>query len=134
MQRQRGIILMICVVCLTFALAGCSLRPSDSDLVGTYLASPEWGSSVLILKADHTFEQFVVVGSAPSKRIQGQWSTGPSSRVDSNISLVPYLTVTHDVHGADSGGAGASATRGFFGGIEISADPDWGISFEKCPK
>jgi hypothetical protein len=31
----------------------------------------------------------------------------------------------------EAGGAFASVERRLFGGIEISADPDWGISFEK---
>lgn len=134
MQRLGRIALVASATLLSVFLLACSLRPQENDLIGTYLATADWGNSVLILKADHTFEQFVVVGSAPSKRIQGQWSTHFASRVDTTILLVPYLTVTHDVHGNDSGGAAASVTKGVLGGIEISADPDWGVSFSKCPK
>ena len=44
---------------------------------------------------------------------------------------MPYLDMTHDGHGDRIDGALPSVGRDLLWGIHISADPDWGITFEK---
>jgi hypothetical protein len=65
------------------------------------------------------------------KQVQGTWELHLSGRDESITLNHKYLWVTHDKRGEESDGAFASVERGPFGGIEISADPDYGIAFRK---
>lgn len=126
---RRRLLLVFCFASTVLFSTGCRLQ--DSDLVGTYHAAPEWGSSVLVLAADHTFTQTITTKSGAVKQINGRWETSGLSRIGGNVALAPYLTVTHEIQGEEAGGDFATVQRRLFGGLEISADPDWGISFQK---
>jgi hypothetical protein len=110
---------------------GCSRRSSEARLVGSYVAVTEWGSSTLLLKSDHTFEQTVSTKSGTFKKIDGEWGLYTSGLTEAIEFKKRYLAVTHDERGEEVDGAYASIETGLFGGIEISADPDYGISFRK---
>jgi hypothetical protein len=75
------------------------VAPARQELVGTYRATPEWGSSVLVLQADHTFKQTVTTKSGVLKEVRGHWTASDLSRLTGDIALTPYLTVTHDNQG-----------------------------------
>ncbi len=47
------------------------------------------------------------------------------------LTLKPFLAVTHDQKGDSIPLNLPSIGRGWFGGITIAADPDFGISFDK---
>jgi len=100
-------------------------------LVGSYRAVAEWGTSTLLLKADHTFEQTVATKSGTYKKVDGEWELDTSGSTDAISFKKKYLSVTHNEQGEEIEGAYASIDRGLFGGVEISADPDYGISFRR---
>ena len=110
-------------------LFGCSRHSRESRLVGSYRVDADWGSSTLLLKADHTFEQTVSTKSGGFKRTKGEWQL---DKRDYGIDFKnSYLCVTHDKQGENADGGYASIEPRLFGGIEISADPDYGISFRR---
>jgi len=103
-------------------------------MAGTYKLTAEWGSSTLTLNSDHTFTQSVSTNTGVTKRGSGTWELahdGWGTWGDTVILRQKYLWVLHDKQGEDSDGAFASAERRIFGGVEISADPDYGIAFRK---
>jgi len=114
---------------------GCGFRGlTDKDVAGTYEASTDWGRSTLVLNPDHSFDQKVVRNDHTQAGTKGTWKLsfipgrGTSSGI---IALKPFLDVEHDHKGDLAGGAVPSINRGFLWGITISADPDYGISFDK---
>ena len=54
-----------------------------------------------------------------------------SGLTDSIFFQKAYLSVTHDEEGEEVNGAYSSVGIGSSGGSEISADPDYGISFRR---
>jgi len=103
--------------------------------VGTYEADADWGKSILILHPDHSFEQRVLRNDHTQSSVTGTWRLtmyAGKKASDGLIDFSPvFLAVAHDQKGEQTGGASSSISRGFFWGITIGADPDWGISFEK---
>jgi hypothetical protein len=101
---------------------------------GTYIAKAEWGTSTLALSKDHTFHQTVRLNAGGVKSLDGKWelvSPGKNS-LSYNITLAPYLNVAHDKQGVYAPWSFSSiTTRGLFRGMEIAADPDWGIAYRK---
>jgi hypothetical protein len=117
-------------------VVGCGFRAlTDQDVAGTYKASADWGSSTLVLHPDHSFDQTVVRNDHTQASIKGTWALSfipRKQRASSGIlALKPFLDVEHDHKGDLAGGAVPSINRGFLWGITISADPDFGISFDK---
>lgn len=112
-------------------LFGCSRHSSEARLVGSYRADADWGSSTLLLKADHTFEQTVSTKSGTFKKVNGEWKLDASGLTDAITFKKKYLSVTHNEKGEEVGGAFASVDPTLFGAPEISADPDYGISFRR---
>jgi hypothetical protein len=109
----------------------CFRRSRDADIVGTFQANPKWGTSTLVIRSDHTFEQTVSTSSGSFRRVEGRWELHTSTSGDSITFDQKYLSATHDEQGEEVDGAFASVNRGLFGGVEISADPDYGIAFRK---
>lgn len=126
-QLIRSVLLFLLPLCLL----GCSRQSREQQMVGSYRAVAEWGTSTLRLKPDHTFEQTVSAKSGTYKKVEGEWELDTSGLTDAISFKKKYLSVTHNEQGEEIGGAYASIDRGLFGGIEISADPDYGISFQK---
>ena len=123
--------LLICV-----SMMGCGFRAlTEQDAAGTYEASADWGSSTLVLHPDHSFDQTVVRNDHTQTSIKGTWrlSLVPGKEKASYGILIfkPFLDVEHDHKGDPATGAVPSINRGFLWGITISADPDYGISFNK---
>ena len=116
---------------LLLFLPGCSRHWHEASLVGSYRADAEWGSSTLLLKADHTFEQTVSTKSGTFKKVSGEWELDTSGLTDAITFNKKYLSVTHDETGEEVDGAYASVDPTLFGAPEISADPDYGISFRR---
>jgi hypothetical protein len=115
---------------LLLCLFACSWEVRDSNLAGTYRATTDWGSSTLILKADHTFAQSVTTKAGEARKIEGKWAlntSGPSNL----ITFLPYLWVSHEKRGERADAGYCSVDRTLFGGVEISADPDYGIAFRR---
>jgi hypothetical protein len=122
---------LICV-----SMMGCGFRAlTDRDVAGTYEASADWGSSTLVLHPDHSFDQTVVRNDHTQASIRGTWALSliPGKEKASYGSLVlkPFLTVEHDHKGDPAPLNLPGISRGFLWGITISADPDYGISFDK---
>jgi hypothetical protein len=124
---MRGLLMLALLLCLL----GCSRESRDARLTGSYRAEAEWGSSTLLLKADHTFEQTVSAKSGMFKKVQGEWELHPSGLTDAITFKKKYLWVTRDKQGEEADAAYASVERTLFGGPEIPADPDNGISFRR---
>jgi hypothetical protein len=122
--------LLICV-----SMMGCGFRAlTDQDVAGTYKASADWGSSTLVLHPDHSFEQTVVRNDHTQTNTKGTWRLDLWAGKNAShgiLVLKPFLAVEHDHKGDLAGGAVPSINRGFLWGITISADPDFGISFDK---
>ena len=116
---------------LLLFLPGCSRHSRETNLIGSYRADAEWGSSTLLLKADHTFEQTVSTKSGTFKKVSGEWELDTSGLTDAITFKKKYLSVTHDGKGEEVDGAFASVDQTLFGAPEISADPDYGISFRR---
>ena len=116
---------------LLICLLGCSRESREAGLVGSYRADTDWGSSTLLLKADHTFEQTVSTKSGTFKKVNGEWELDTTGPTDAITFKKKYLSVTHDEKGEEVGGAFASVDPTLFGATEISADPDYGISFRR---
>ena len=125
-RRQKCVALM---AVLLSCLVGCSWRVQDAELSGTYHATADWGTSTLVLRPDHTFEQSVSTNSGIFRKVQGTWELHKSGQ--SITFSKKYLSVTHDEQGEEADAAFASVERRIFGGVEISADPDYGIAFQK---
>jgi len=123
--------LLICV-----SMMGCGFRAlTDQDVAGTYKASADWGSSTLVLHPDHSLEQTVVRNDHTQTSIKGTWRLslipGKEKASYGILLLKPFLDVEHDHKGELSGAAVPGISRGFLWGMTISADPDYGISFDK---
>lgn len=120
---------------LSGPLAGCGfLHPlTEQDVVGTYEADADWGKSILVLHPDHSFSQTVLRGNHSQTSITGTWKLRILNKRSSSglLVLMPYLDMTHDGRGDRIDGALPSVGRDLLWGIHISADPDWGITFEK---
>lgn len=127
LKRLSVVTLMIV---LLFASA-CSAHRGDSQMIGTYKATAQWGNSILVLNEDHTFKQTVSTNSGVYREVQGSWALDRSGLTDAITFTHNYLSVTHNEQGEEVDGAAASVEPRLFGGIEISADPDYGIAFVK---
>jgi hypothetical protein len=116
-------------------VVGCGFRAlTEQDVVGTYEASTDWGKSTLVLHPDHSFDQTVVRNDHTQASTKGTWELSfvAGKKASSGIlALKPFLDVGHDHKGDPVGGGAPSINRGFLWGITISADPDYGISFDK---
>lgn len=134
LERVRLIGTLGFLLCCASFVGGCFRTLTDQNIVGTYRAHALWGESTLVLHADHTFEQTVVRNDHTNAKIDGTWKLDMfdgKSKSHGIIVLKPFLDVEHDHKGDFAGGAVPSISRGFFGGITIAADPDYGISFDK---
>ena len=126
-----GLLLFCCLLS-----GGCGSRSlTEKDVVGTYEADADWGKSMLILHPDHSFEQRVLRNDHTQSSVTGTWQLSMYAGKDASgggIHFRPvFLAVAHDQKGDLVDGNSNSISRGFFWGITIGADPDWGISFEK---
>ena len=115
---------------------GCGFRAlTEQDAVGTYEANADWGSSTLVLHPDHSFDQTVVRNDHTQASIKGTWALsfvpGKQKASYGNLALKPFLAVEHDHKGEPIPLNLPSINRGFLWGMTISADPDYGISFDK---
>jgi len=122
-----------CVGFMCILLVGCIRAIQDGDVPGNYKAVADWGSSALALSKDHTFRQTVRPNSGEIKRIEGRWTLVGASGNSRNasITLAPYLSVTHDKQGEYAPWSFFSIDHTGFRGMEIAADPGWGIAHRK---
>jgi len=115
--------------------AGCGFRAlTEHDVVGTYEADAQWGKSVLILHSDHSFNQTVARNDHTQANTKGTWKLDLYDRKNASggiIVLQNFLAVDHSHQGGTAGWAFPSISRGFLWGVDIAADPDWGITFTK---
>lgn len=123
------------LLCCTLSLSCGSRSLTEDDVIGTYVATADWGGSTLVLHADHTFEQRVNRNDHTQATVKGTWRLIFYDGKNASHALLDFrpvfLNVAHDEEGKLGDGASPSVTRGFLWGIIIAADPDWGISFEK---
>jgi hypothetical protein len=122
--------LWLCVLC--FSMIGC-MRVKEADVPGTYTAKADWGTSTLVFAKDHTFQQTVRLNSGEVKRMDGKWKlVGPGKNsVVYDITMGPCLDVKHDKQGVYAPWSFSSINPTLSGGLEIAADPDWGITYKK---
>ena len=123
--------LLICI-----SMMGCGFRAlTEQDAVGTYEARADWGSSTLVLHRDHSFDQTVVRDDHTQTSIKGKWElsfiAGKEKASSGVLSLKPFLAVEHNHKGDSAPLDLPSISRGLLWGMTISADPDYGISFDK---
>ena len=121
----------ILLLSLLLWLLGCSRQSREARLAGAYRADAKWGSSTLVLRTDHTFEQTVSTKSGSLKKVHGEWALDSGGMTDGITFKKKYLWVTHDKEGEEADGAYASVEPTLLGYAEISADPDYGISFRR---
>ena len=122
-----------CLLVLALFLTGCSMVVDESQVPGTYKAQTDWGTSTLVMARDHSFEQTLTFKDGQQARwLKGKWQLSKSSGtpVYTTVSLSPYMTVTHDKQGTPSGMSMLSIYHVPFG-INIAADPDYGIAHRK---
>jgi hypothetical protein len=104
----------------------------EVNIPGTYIAEADWGSSTLILAPNHTFHQTVQFHGGNIEYLDGTWKTSSNGNgISGNISFLPFLSVTHTDQGRRVDYCFSSITATGFRGMEISADPDYGIAFRK---
>jgi len=121
---QRAFIRLL-VVAGSLVLAGCrDARPAE--LPGKYVITTDWGQSTLTLRPDHTMEQEVSKRSGPTMHISGSWEFS-----NGFLSLKPCLEVRWNIEGAAAGGCASGVEVTLFGKVEISADSDHGLAYEK---
>ena len=122
----------LCLFILCFSMIGC-LRVKEADVSGTYTAKAGWGTSSLVLAKDHTFQQTVQLNSGEVKHMNGKWElvSPAKNSVNYNITLAPCLDVKHDKQGVYAPWSFSSIDHIPLRGIEIAADPDWGITYKK---
>jgi hypothetical protein len=127
---KLGSALALCGLCLS--MMGC-LRVKEANVPGTYTAKTDWGVSTLVLAKDHTFQQTVKLNSGEFKHVHGNWElvSPAKNSVNYNITLSPCLDVKHDKQGVYAPWSFSSIDRFAFRGMEIAADPDWGITYKK---
>jgi hypothetical protein len=120
---------------LLFALVltGCSAIVTDEQAPGTYKAETDWGVSTIVIGQGHSFEQTVTPKNGAPKHVIGRWkiTRNPGDTTYTTISLSPFFSVTHDKQGTPSLASAFSIYHVPFGGINIAADPDYGIAFRK---
>jgi hypothetical protein len=105
---------------------------NEDEIPGTYVANTDWGSSSLTIARDHTFHQTVRRVGTEAINLDGKWRVTPrSGSVYGTIALLPCLAITHEDEGHEVGACYDSIQAFGFRSIEISADPDYGISFQK---
>ncbi len=131
MQPARLIAAFSLGLCFLFFI-GCT-RVNEADVPGDYNATADWGNSSLTIAADHTFRQTVRANSGEVKQISGKWNlVKPSGNsANTNITFAPYLNFQHDKQGVYAPWSFLSITPIGIRGLEIAADPDWGITFKK---
>jgi hypothetical protein len=112
---------------------GCSAIVTDAEAPGTYKADTDWGTSTVVLAKDHTFEQTVRLKDGRSEHLKGAWriDTNSGKPVYTTINLTPFYKVTHDTKGTYTLASAYSIYHVPFGGINIAADPDYGIAHRK---
>lgn len=130
------LIRVFCSLLICALVVGCGFRAlTDQDVAGTYEASADWGRSTLVLHPDHSFDQTVVRKDHTQASIKGTWALsfipGKQKASSGNLALKPFLAVEHDHKGDPAPLDLPSISRGFLWGMTISADPDYGISFDK---
>jgi len=118
---------------LLVPILGCSAVVSETDAVGTYKANPDWGTSTLILAKDHSFEQTVHLNTGQSRTLHGMWriNNNPGNPPYTTINLTPFFKVTHDKQVDYTLASSCSIYHVPFGGVNIAADPNYGIAFRK---
>jgi hypothetical protein len=124
--------LLILTLCL-LTLTGCSAVVTDTEAPGTYKAQTDWGVSTLVLDKGHTFDQTVRLKSGVTKHVAGHWKIDkhPGDTPYTTINLTPVYNVTHDNQGVLTLASAYSIYHVPFGGINIAADPDYGIAHRK---
>jgi len=136
MKLYRIAIARIALLSVLLLLSGCHSPLSaltEKDIATNYVASADWGKSYLDLRPDHTFDQVVVRNDHTRTQIRGTWKLNLSAgdtRTWGSITFEPFLSVTNEDQGQWTALNLPSISRNYYGGIEISADPDHGISFD----
>jgi hypothetical protein len=119
--------------CLLLLPLGCSAVVTDTEAPGTYKAETDWGVSTLVLAKDHTFQQTVRLKNGQARELHGWWKIDKNTgaQVYTTINLTPFYSVTHDKQGVYTIASAYSIYHVPFGGINIAADPDYGIAHRK---
>jgi hypothetical protein len=130
--HARRVLALLCLLILA-PILGCSAIVTDDQAPGTYKADADWGVSTIVISKDHSFSQTVTLKNGQTKQLSGHWkisrNTGDISYT--TISLSPFFNITHDKQGQPTAASAYSIYHVPFGGINIAADPDFGIAFRK---
>ena len=131
-MRPLKVVSALVLCAFGLSMMGC-LRVKEADVPGIYTAKADWGTSTLVLAKDHTFQQTVKLKSGQLKHINGKWElvSPAKNSVNFNITLGPCLDVKHDKQGVYAPWSFSSIDQIPFRGMEIAADPDWGIEYRK---
>lgn len=131
--RLRSLAAAACLIMALALLSGCSTVVTDAQAPGTYTAATDWGSSTVTLYPNHAFDQTVSLKNGQSKLLHGAWeihrSTGDP--VYTTINLSPFFNVTHDKQGVYTLVSVVSIYHVPFGGINMAADPNYGIAYRR---
>ena len=123
----------LCLIVL-LPTTGCSSVVTDAQAApGVYKADTDWGTSTITLAPNHSFTQVVTPKNGEPKQVIGNWkiSRNTGDIAYTTISLSPFFNITHDKQGQPTAASAYSIYHVPFGGINIAADPDFGITFRK---
>jgi hypothetical protein len=123
LRRRTCIVILLALL----ALAAACRVVDESEIPGYYSASTDWGEATLLLRADHSMKQAIRTKDGRADELSGKWEVPRPGE----ISLKPCFSVKHDVQGERIDGCFGTVDGGGASGIEISADPDWGIAYKR---
>jgi hypothetical protein len=107
-------------------------RPTDSELIGRYIYTAEWGNAVLDLREDKTFIEGIALNGQQPTQIRGSWSSEPGDAgVSAEISLKPFIAVDQFSRGRRFDIAGLNFYKQRLGSVYGEIDPDTGDRFLK---
>jgi hypothetical protein len=107
-------------------------RPTESEIVGKYVYTAEWGRAVLELRADKTFIETVSTAGQQPTQISGSWSSeSGDAGVSADISFKPFIGVDDFSRGRQFGVAGLNFYKQRLGSVYGEIDPDTGVRFLK---
>src|SRR5579883_2691253 len=117
-------IVRVLLTSLTIILAGC-WSTSPNDIPGKYTLRDEWGHAELVLMPSGGLVE-VIYNKGQTHRLEGSWEYTSEHRLIRH----PCFRIDHD------GVAGridlcTQSVSSSLGGVEISVDPNFGLSYRK---
>ncbi len=125
-MRNLIFLLLICPL-----ISGCS-KPEEKDLIGTYEAKYSYGTEILTLNSDKTYEQTFQSYKEKNLKNSGSWDYDAAT---SRVRLTNIMAVDDfDKPAKNIGSVGGDwwvPVEKLFGSIRLNPNPDLPIKFIK---